>query len=88
MPRVVELGEGDDDLHPFAVFPFLHDAADVATGDVGPDLLSTLVDVDGVSTVEEVLQGHIDVVRLADLDRMTTGGPHFLAGRGGTSASG
>jgi hypothetical protein len=40
----------------------MHDAADVATGDVDVDGLGTLVDVDGVVAVDEVLQGHIDVV--------------------------
>src|SRR3712207_8366719 len=48
---------------------FRSHAADVATGDVGADLLSAQVDVDGMTTVENLLQRNIDVVDLADLDR-------------------
>ena len=33
------------------------------------------MDVDGVAAVEDLLQGNIDVVDLADLDRMTAGSP-------------
>src|SRR5687767_10231129 len=55
MTRVVELGERDDDLHPLAVFSLMHDAGDIAAGDVGADLLGAEVDVDGVTAVNDLL---------------------------------
>jgi hypothetical protein len=83
MSRVVELSETDDDLHPLAIFPFLHNPADSATSDVGANLLGAQVHVDGVAAVDDLLQRDIDVVHLADLDQMATGRPHLLAARGG-----
>jgi hypothetical protein len=40
------------------------------------------MNVNGVATVDDLLQGNIDVVHLANLDRMTASSTHFLSGLG------
>jgi predicted protein tyrosine phosphatase len=56
---IIQLTQADDQVGS-AIFVRLESAANITAGDVDVDRLGTLMDVDGMSAVDDFLQRHVD----------------------------
>src|SRR5262245_11560436 len=80
VPRPVELSQSDEQVGA-SVIAFCESATDIATGDVGANLLGAEMNVNGVVPVEELLQRRIDRGDAA-LHEVSRVRPDHLAGYG------